>query len=60
MWERKRWVGNSRRRSDPGKQGLNKSFPEQAKDDEVAMLRMNIRAPQLNHLRAQRLEDLRE
>ncbi len=34
------------------------AFPEQAKNDEVAMLRMNTRPSQLNHLRAQRLEDL--
>src|SRR5271165_393471 len=34
-------------------------FPEQAKDDEVAMLWMNTGASQFNHLRAQRLEDLK-
>ena len=34
------------------------AFPEQAKDDKVAMLRMDTRAPQLNHFRAQRLEGL--
>ena len=34
------------------------AFPQQAKDDEVAMLRMDTRTPQLNHFRAQRLEDL--
>ena len=34
------------------------AFPQQAKDDEVAMLRMNTRPPQFNHLRAQRLEGL--
>ena len=35
------------------------AFPEQAEDDEVAVLRMNTRAPQLNHFRAQRFEDLK-
>src|SRR6266566_8863429 len=34
------------------------AFPEQAKDDEVAMLRMNTRPSQLNHLSTQQLEDL--
>src|SRR6266571_8492177 len=34
------------------------AFPEQAKDDQVAMLRMNTRPSQFNHLRAKRLEDL--
>ena len=29
------------------------AFPEQAENDEVAVLRMNTRAPQLNHFRAQ-------
>src|SRR5713226_3041100 len=34
------------------------AFPEQTKDDEVAMLRMNARPSQFNHLRAKRLESL--
>src|SRR6266496_3323636 len=34
------------------------AFPEQTKNDEVAMLRMTTRPSQFNHLRAQRLEDL--
>ena len=32
------------------------AFPEQAKNDQVAMLRMNTRPSQFNHLRAKRLE----
>src|SRR5207247_9799251 len=35
------------------------AFPQQAEDDEVAVLRMNTRAPQFNHLRAQWLEALK-
>ena len=35
------------------------AFPEQAKNDEVAMLRMNTRSSQFNHLRAKRLENLK-
>ena len=34
------------------------AFPEQAKNDQVAMLRMNTCPSQFNHLRAKRLEDL--
>lgn len=38
---------------------IGNAFPEQAKDEEVAMLRMDTRAPQLDHFRAQRLEGLK-
>src|SRR5437016_7230659 len=37
---------------------ISDAFPEKAKDDEVAMLRMNTCPSQFNHLRAKRLEDL--
>src|SRR5258708_37474606 len=36
---------------------ISNAFPEQAKHDEVAMLRMNTCPSQFNHLRAKRLED---
>src|SRR3954454_10874425 len=36
---------------------ISNTFPEQAKDDEVAMLRMNTCPSQFNHLRAKRFED---
>lgn len=35
---------------------IGNAFPERVKDEEVAMLRMDTRAPQLDHFRAQRLE----
>ena len=34
------------------------ALPQEAKDDEVAMLWMNTRTSQLNHLRTKRLEHL--
>src|SRR5678816_4805543 len=37
---------------------ISDAFPQQAKDDKVAMLRMNTRSSQFNHLRAKRLESL--
>ena len=37
---------------------ISNAFPEQAKHDEVAMLRMNTCPSQFNHLRAKRLEGL--